>query len=136
MPLESLKPIDNIDDRREALYLLQKLTPTERVAFLYWCCDNSATNQGVIRSGGGAYVTITNETGDPMESYLDFCSLVARHGLDGPAALAELERRISGKKKKARSDASLSVRSGGKPPSNDTGERDGIYPQFPDVSTG
>jgi len=95
MPLESLKPIDNIDDRREALYLLQRLPPEERVAWLYWCCDQTTTNRLVVTQGNGSYVTIDNETGDPMESYLDFCSLVARHGLDAQAALAELERRVS-----------------------------------------
>lgn len=95
MGLEKLKPIDNIDDRREALYLLQKLKPVERVAFLYWCCDNCETNRQVVREGHGVSVTITNETGDPMESYLDFCTLVARHGLHGSRSLAELERRVA-----------------------------------------
>lgn len=100
MGLEKLKPIDNIDDRREALYLLQKLVPVERVAFLYWCCDHCETNRQVVREGHGVSVTITNETGDPMESYLDFCTLVARHGLNGAEALAELERRVAREGKK------------------------------------
>ena len=91
MTKPSIILLDTIDDRRETLYLFQQLPPVERVAFLYWCCDTL----GVVKVGAtDVRVTLTNETGEAMESYLDFWSMVSQYELDAPKALAELERRV------------------------------------------
>ena len=93
MGLNHLKSIDDLDTRREVWECFCKLPPHERTAYLYWCCDT--LNQGVMRSGNGVAYTISNETGECMESYLDFFALVAQYNLDVNLALAELEKRAS-----------------------------------------
>ena len=93
MPASPLSLIDDVDTRREMLILLQKLDPAARVAWLYWCMD--ATNDGIMlrHSPPWVLVTITNATGDPMETFLDFCMMVSGHGMDPKRGLVELEKR-------------------------------------------
>lgn len=95
MPVSQLKKLDDVDTRREVFILLGKLMPTERTAFLYHCCDRIGILGVDQNSGKPLAVTITCESGDITESYLDFWGLVASYGLDAKAALEELERRVS-----------------------------------------
>lgn len=89
-----LSSVDDIDTRRETLICFQILPPIERCAFLYWCCDQIGST-GKTVSGEDVIVTITNETGEATETYLDFWQMVSQYGLDVQRALAELERRAS-----------------------------------------
>lgn len=95
MPVSQLQKLNDVDTRREVFILLGKLTPTERTAFLYHCCDRIGILGVDPDSGKPLAVTITCESGDVTESYLDFWGLVASYGLDAKSALEELERRVS-----------------------------------------
>lgn len=88
-----LGQIETIDDRREIAYCLSVLPSVERVAFLYSCCDRVGP-VGFTLKGEGVGLTLTNETGDYMESYLDLMQMISQFGLDVKACLADLERRV------------------------------------------
>jgi len=87
-----LAQFDNLDDRREISRCLEILTPVERVAFLYRCCDIIGP-VGMSPKGEGIFVTITNETGDHRETFGDLCQMISQYGLDAKLCLMELERR-------------------------------------------
>lgn len=87
-----LSQIDNTDDRREIRRCLELLPPIERVAFLYAACDMIGPI-GISPKGEGVFLTITNETGDPSESFLDLMQMVSQYGLNIKLCLIELERR-------------------------------------------
>lgn len=88
----ALRPHDDLDTRREAEYLIQKLTKDERVAYLQWCCTECErlTNMPTRVAG--------NTLGEVREIWLDVCQLVVHHGLPLASALVELERRASQRK--------------------------------------
>ncbi len=89
-----LASVDDIDTRRESLICFQILPPAERVAFLYAICDMVGPI-GQTPKGENIHVTITNETGEATESYLDMWQMISQYGLDVQRALTELERRAS-----------------------------------------
>jgi ribosomal protein L37AE/L43A len=93
MGFNSLKSVDDLDTRREVWECFCKLPPLERTAFLLWCCDT--LNRKLMGAGSGVFYEISNETGECMESYLDFFTLIGQYGLDSAKALAELESRAS-----------------------------------------
>ncbi len=93
MSFNKLKSVDDLDTRREVWECFCKLSPFERTAFLYWCCDT--LNKKLMGAGSGVVYQISNETGECMESYLDFFTLIAQYGLDPAIALTELESRAS-----------------------------------------
>ncbi len=92
MGIQILQKIDDICTRREIRRCMDELPPVERVAFLYWCCDTVGPIEKTL-AGDDVLLTITNETGEPNESYLDLMQIVAQFGLDPKICLAELERR-------------------------------------------
>jgi hypothetical protein len=53
-----MKPIavvyDNLDDRRELYCLFARLSPAQRIAFLDWCCRQSAVPNSACRPGVSA----------------------------------------------------------------------------------
>lgn len=87
-----LATIDTLDDRREAFYCLTLLPPIERVAFLLWMCDQIPP-VGTTLTGENVLVTVTNNSGEAMEAFLDMFAIASQYGLPVQAALAELERR-------------------------------------------
>lgn len=88
----SLKEIDNLDDRREIFYLLSRLTPLQRIAFLYWCCDQA--NNRMIHRGEQTRVDITDPTGDPYHTMLSIAMLHAQYNLPIQRVLRGLERAV------------------------------------------
>ena len=97
MPIDSLKEIDNLDDRREIFYLLSKLNAIERVRFLEWCRDKTNEEIKFRHSPPWVFVKITSATGQPEETYWDLMLMVATFELDMDVVLRELETRVSGR---------------------------------------
>jgi hypothetical protein len=90
---------DTLDDRREVLYLLGRLAPARRVAYLRWCCaravvPGSATHPGPSRKTLAlAERARTDSSADErltLDLYLDWWTLCTQYELDADAALAEL----------------------------------------------
>lgn len=86
-----LAAVDDIDTRREVLRCFQILPAMERVSFLLFCCDKLGPVG--ITNGELVYLTIKNDTQEPMESFLDFWMMVSQYGMNLSIALPELERR-------------------------------------------
>lgn len=87
----SLKQIDDIDTRRETFYLLSKLTPVQRIAFLYWCCDQA--NNRMIHTDVNK-VWVEHSTGDAREVRNDLWMLHVQFNLPLPRILSGLERAV------------------------------------------
>lgn len=84
-----LLQVDNLDDRREIHYLLGKLPPAARVAYLRWACQqchfpSSTTHPGVP----------PDHSGHHLETFFDLTTLFWQYHLDADLAVRELERRV------------------------------------------
>ena len=93
MGLNALLPLDDLDTRREIMYLFSRLLPDERVQFLRWCTVR--VNSKLRHNPEGevfVYIEDTTE-GHVAESYFDFMALIVHYGLDWQPAVQELERR-------------------------------------------
>jgi hypothetical protein len=49
--------VDNLDDRREIVHLLDRLHPRKRIAFMRWCC-----RQAILPHGVGAHPQVNRKT--------------------------------------------------------------------------
>lgn len=88
----SLKEIDDLDTRREVLVLLYKLTPEERCAFLRWAANTANEKIMLAHNPPWVLVTLSNNTGEAMETLYDLCLMHSQYGLPWQVVLAELER--------------------------------------------
>ena len=78
---------DTRDDRKEVYQLLQRLSPRDRLRWLAACCRR-ATLPGSTKQPAVTPMS----TGQEMEVYLDFWSLVNEWTFDADAALEDLVR--------------------------------------------
>lgn len=78
---------DNLDDRRELLYLLERVSPERRKLFLAWAC---AQCRGVLRPKVAA-----TTAGEALEVFMDLWGLSTQWGLDLGRTLQHLERCVS-----------------------------------------
>lgn len=91
----ALEAIDNVDDRRELFYLFQRLQPWERVRFLFWAAGLANGPYRSLRPNGDIVkVVVTNRTGEPAESYIDLCCLIAQWRVPRDVVLQELEKLV------------------------------------------
>lgn len=95
MGVHLLEPIDNLDTRREAFYLLSRLPGSSRIEFLHWCARNVNAAIRLRHDPPWVLTEVRNDTGEVMESYADLMGLICQWGMDADAALRELERRVS-----------------------------------------
>lgn len=86
--LNALKPVDDLDTRREIMFLLQHMTAIERIEFLHWAAQRS----NFKRNWQGPQVYIQDTTdGRVEETYFDLMGLAVHYGLTWPEILSELE---------------------------------------------
>lgn len=78
---------DNIDDRREILRLIGRLSVRTRLIWLQWCCQYAIPRDLQIRPGVAA-----NHTGLAAECFLDLWRLCTQYELDIDRALRQLIR--------------------------------------------
>ena len=76
---------DNVDDRSEIIYLLEKLPPAKRLAWLGWCCTKSAVPNSGVRPRVSA-----KSTGASLEVFFDLWALAAQYELDVDGAVRRL----------------------------------------------
>lgn len=87
MPKPPELAFDNLDDRREMQYLLEKLSPSRRILFLQWACTQCR---------GGLKPRPSRATkGDAIEVFFDLWSLAFQYELDLDQITRELERFVS-----------------------------------------
>lgn len=94
---------DTLDDRREIVTLLDKLPPAKRIAWLSWCCRQSAKPQK------GMFPRVQQKTKEladkarwdtvasdrlTVECYSDLWHLVGQYDLDVDRAVNRLERMV------------------------------------------
>ncbi len=98
---------DNLDDRREVLYLLGQLPPRRRLTFLAWCCRAAVMLSGsaVRPSPSGKTVALAKraerdssaDRGLSLDIYGDLWRLSAQYGLDIDRAVDRLVEMVRGK---------------------------------------
>lgn len=90
-----LQTINNRDDKKEIWRLLSLLTVQERIAFLDFVVNQ--INQGVKLKSDPPWVLIeiTNNTGDPNETYMDLMHVVSQYQIPWAPVLTTLERFVS-----------------------------------------
>lgn len=95
MNILNLKPIDNLDDRREIFHLMSKLDPESRVRFLEWCRDKTNDAIKLRHNPPWTLVVIEMSTGEVSEAYYDLMLLISQFGLKLDVVLPELEKRAA-----------------------------------------
>lgn len=107
MPKPAFLVMDTLDDRREVHHLLDLLSPTERLAFLDWCCNQVKGKNKINpvpslrRMGPRVQEAMRHEDYAErltVEIFFDFWNLANTYGLDVVKATAELERRVKAKR--------------------------------------
>jgi hypothetical protein len=76
---------DTLDDRKEIIYLLEKLPPWKRIAWLKGCCAQAVIPNSKVRPRVAA-----RTAGEVTEIYLDFWVLSAQYQLDVDASVLRL----------------------------------------------
>ena len=102
MPSSILKPLDDVDSRREVLRLFQLLTSTERIRFLTHVCK-ALGPVGQTLKGENVEVVVTNESMDATEAYLDAFAICSQFGIDPKSMAESLEQWVSHVTSKLRS---------------------------------
>lgn len=89
---KALLALDDMDTKRESLYLIERLSPSARVSWLRWCTaqcyfPKSTTNPCVP----------PGHSGIAMEVWMDMWTLISTFNLDSDIAFNELVRRVRGR---------------------------------------
>lgn len=99
--MSSILHHDNRDDRREIHYLLSKLSPHKRIAWVQKCCRKATLRGSVlnpavdIKSIRLAELAMRDDSADQkltMDLFLDLWHLANHYNFDLEAALVDLER--------------------------------------------
>lgn len=97
----SILQIDNLDDRREVYFLLHRLPPDRRLAFMDWCCSRIVAPGGTRPTPSRVRMAETiaaawkcSEADERLTGMLygDFLLLGSQWALDLVAAALELEQ--------------------------------------------
>lgn len=101
MSTKQLLVIDTRDDRRELHYLLSKLSPNDRIAFLTWACQQAPQGTGrlpvpcvqmMATTIEQAYRCDRADTRLTNEVYCDLLSLLNNFDVDAVKVTLELEQ--------------------------------------------